>query len=134
MADIIITGHGNFAQGMKHAVEMIMGEQEKIKEIPFIGEEPLESFSNNLKQSVNTSLENNQEIIVFTDLKGGTPFNQSMLLHMESSGIYVVGGTNLAMLIEAISLNMSEMKTEIILEKVINSSKDSIYSSLDFSK
>ena len=40
--------------------------------------------------------------MVFTDLMGGTPFNQSMMQAAQKDDIQVVSGTNLPMLLEAV--------------------------------
>ena len=41
-------------------------------------------------------------VLVFCDLLGGTPFNQSMLISQDVDNVEVVAGTNLPMLIELV--------------------------------
>ena len=43
-------------------------------------------------------------VLVFTDLLGGTPFNQSMMIAQDVDNVEVLTGTNLPMVIELLFL------------------------------
>ncbi|MDR2799169.1 MAG: PTS mannose transporter subunit EIIAB, partial [Bifidobacteriaceae bacterium] len=72
MTSLIIASHGNFADGLKQAQEMILGHQEfvftcSIKEGE--GPEHLEKRA----QDIIDSLPADDQILVFVDLFSGTP-------------------------------------------------------------
>ena len=58
-------------------------------------------------------------MLVFCDLMGGTPFNQSMMITAEQDNVSVVAGTNLPMLIDIV-MARSESSTidELVAEAV----------------
>ena len=102
MKRFIVTGHGRFAEGMKSAVELIMGRQEFIDYINF--------ESNDTPAILRASFEKvmsehcDDEFAFFTDLIGGTPFKESVMCKTECDRIEVFTGTNLPMLIQAIQM------------------------------
>lgn len=100
MVGCIITGHGTFAEGMLGAFEMIAGQQDALVAVPFHEDEAGE-FPDKLAAAIDGLLAKG-EVVVFTDLMGGTPFNQSMMQAAQKDGIQVVSGTNLPMLLEAV--------------------------------
>ena len=115
MVGFIITGHGSFALGLMSAVDMIVGEQECIDVITFM-EDEASSFSERLKSAVGDMLVKTEEVVIFCDLLGGTPFNQSMILSADSKDVRVVTGANLPMLIECISSRTSDMCAQDIVD------------------
>ena len=47
MIGLILTGHGEYAIGVGHALEMIAGKQEAFKVVPFRESEPMDEICNN---------------------------------------------------------------------------------------
>lgn len=101
MIGFVLTGHGNFALGVKSAVDMVAGDQEAFVAVPFDGTQ-VEAFSTELRDAITALRETCEGVIVFSDLLGGTPFNQAMLLTQEIDGVEVVAGSNLPMLVELV--------------------------------
>lgn len=119
----IITGHGNFSTGMLHALEMIAGEQEKLVAIPFFESDSMEEY----KGKIQTELaEESTELIIFTDLMGGTPFNVSMLLGSSVENVSVISGTNLPMLLEFIVQRWSEGEMDQVLERLLHTANKGV--------
>lgn len=100
MVELIITGHGKFSQGLYQALTMIAGEQEHINHLNFLDGMPLEDFQAALAELIQKALDRGNQVVVFTDLKGGTPFNVAMVLAENLDNVEVIYGTNLPMLIE----------------------------------
>ena len=101
MIGIIVAGHGNFPTGIMSAVSLIAGNPEHIKAVDFVKG----MSSQELKQKLEEQMEalGTSEILVMTDLLGGTPFNVASGIKTESGkSIKVLAGTNLAMAVEAI--------------------------------
>lgn len=126
MISCIITGHGDFSLGMVQALEMIAGEQEKMKAIPFRESDALESYQMTLKKSIEESLTNSSELLVFTDLIGGTPFNTSMIVKADRENVQVLTGTNLPMLLEFVVQRLQENERETVIEQLLLSARDGI--------
>lgn len=101
MIGLIVTGHGNFAEGIHDATEMIAGAQENYKKVLFKESMSLDSLEEELKKAIDLLLESNQGVVILTDLKGGTPFNVSALLSEQYENVEVISGINLPISIEA---------------------------------
>ncbi|MBD3948506.1 PTS sugar transporter subunit IIA [Tuanshanicoccus lijuaniae] len=101
---MLLTGHGEFAIGLSHALTMIAGEQAHVQVVPFNDGESLELYSNRLEQAIQSLLSEYQQAIILTDLLGGTPFNTSMMLTHDNEQVIVLTGTNLPALIEGAML------------------------------
>ena len=98
MIGVILTGHAGFADGVASAVKLIGGEQEKFAVVNFLEEDSGESLAGKLGQAMEEL--GCQEVVFCTDLPGGTPFNQSVLLSTKlSQECRVFTGTNLPFLL-----------------------------------
>ena len=120
MINAIITGHGEFSLGMLGALEMIAGEQENLKAIPFLDTDSMDDYRGKLMSALEEFEENDASTIIFTDLKGGTPFNVSMLLTTDLANVRVVSGSNLPILLEFIGQRFLDVDIEQILETLID--------------
>lgn len=101
MIGFILTGHGDFSLGVKSAVDMVAGDQPAFQAVPFEGSQAA-TYADDLRQAIAAMREECEGVLVFCDLLGGTPFNQSMLISQEIDNVEVVAGTNLPMLIELV--------------------------------
>ncbi|MCF1685391.1 PTS sugar transporter subunit IIA [Tetragenococcus halophilus] len=123
MLGIIVTGHGQFATGLQSSVELIAGKQEKFEAINFEEGESSEDLNNKLKKVV-SQMDSKEGVIIFTDIPGGTPFNQSILLSQEDKQIKVVAGANLPAIMDGIFNRRLEAGT--FVEKVLQSGKNGL--------
>jgi len=100
MVSLIITGHGNFATGLYSSMKLIAGDQEEVIAVDFECGQGSEDIKNNIKNAIDTLKSDN--ILILTDLAGGSPFNVCALLSEENKDktIKVISGTNLPMLLE----------------------------------
>ena len=126
MIGFIITGHGAYALGVHGALEMITGKQEKVKVIPFLPEMTLEVFKNEMVESIDTLKKEVSEIVIFSDLLGGTPFKTAAEIIMDQSGIELVSGTNLPMLIEGSILRLGMTSSQELVNQLLQTGKDGI--------
>lgn len=120
MVGFILTGHGRFSNGLKSAIDMVAGEQPAFEIVPFEGSEAV-TFGDDLKRAITDMRAQCEEgVIVFCDLLGGTPFNQSMLASQGMDKVEVVAGANLPMLIELImTRSFSEAGAEEMAEQAV---------------
>ncbi|MGL5757080.1 MAG: hypothetical protein ACRCYC_17285 [Paraclostridium sp.] len=118
---IIITGHGNFASGLKSSLNLIVGESDFVKVVDFIESKTPKELKLDIKELVDDFL--GDRIYIFTDLAGGTPFKVSCELALDNNKIEVFCGTNLPMLVEsAMMLSLGcGIDSSLIKETGINS-------------
>lgn len=100
MIGMVITGHGEFAVGLAHALQMIAGEQKSLRIVPFKESEPIETLDHNITAAISELLDETDGVVVFSDLLGGSPFKSAMVAAAPHANVEVVCGTNLPMLIE----------------------------------
>ena len=114
MIGIIVAGHGNFPTGIMSAVSLIAGNPEHIKAVDFVKG----MSSQELKQKLEEQMEalGTSEILVMTDLLGGTPFNVA-------SGIKTESGKSIK--VEAI-FSRELMGLEELAEIIRQSAKDGV--------
>ena len=97
MIGLILTGHGEYAVGVGHALEMIAGKQEAFKVVPFRESEPMENLEQNMRIAMEELQETTEGIVVYADLLGGSPFKAAMMASVAFENVEVVVGTNLPM-------------------------------------
>lgn len=97
MVGLVIASHGNFCDGLKQSCEMIAGEISQCKSIPLVQSDTPELYGERLKNAIEAT-EDGAGVLILTDIRGGTPFNQALLLALEHNVIIVVG-SNLPMLL-----------------------------------
>ena len=103
MVGFILTGHGQFAPGLASAIAMVAGDQPAFTVVPFEGDQAA-SYGEDLRAAITAMREECDGVLVFTDLLGGTPFNQSMMIAQDVDNVEVLTGTNLPMVIELLFL------------------------------
>lgn len=126
MIGIIVSGHINFATGIKSAVDAIVGEQESIEFIDFVPEITTEQLEQKMLEAIER-VDTGKGVLFLTDVVGGTPCNRAMSIMLERQNINVIGGTNLPMITNACferdGVSLDEL-TEIVLEIGASTMKD----------
>ena len=126
MIGFIITGHGSYSPGMLGAMEMITGVQEKVIVVPFLQDMTLEEYSREMTSGISTLKQDGLEIIIFADLLGGTPFKTSVVSANEYTGVEVVSGTNLPMLIEGSMLRLGMTCARELVDTLLQTGQEGI--------
>lgn len=115
MKHILLVGHGEGCIGMKQSVEMILGEQHHLTAISLgVAEGPtdyLEKIENYLEKAT----ANSTEVLILTDVYGGTPNNISVLASKKYSSVSVISGFHLGLILTACTgtdLSVSELLAE----------------------
>lgn len=123
MVGFIVTGHGSFAKGLLSSLELITGKTENIIGVDFTHD----VSPKDLEQKINDAYKelNCKEVVIFTDLVGGTPFKTSVKLKLARKNIEVLSGTNLSMLGETVFL-MDKVCGKEIKKIALNAGKNGI--------
>jgi mannose PTS system EIIA component len=105
MTTVCLVSHGNLCLELINSYEMISGKNQLLKAIP-LDDSGAKAFSKRLEIEI-TELLKKGSVLILADLKGGTPFNESMKLLLQyPDDIELVSGVNLPMLLE-IGLKLS---------------------------
>ena len=123
--ELLLISHGKFSYGIKESYDMIVGENDKIHSLS-LDDEGMEEFSKKLNSTLK-ELTSNGKVLVFTDIQGGTPYNQALRFKLENpDAIEIVSGMNLPMVVEA-GMNLdSDISCEELAEMSKNTGEKSI--------
>lgn len=122
MIDMLLVTHGDFGKELLKSSELIIGKVENAKSISFHQDDSFEELLNKVEESVNESLDN--ELIVFTDMYGGSPYNAVNRV-MKNRKLYHITGINFPLFID-IAIARDSYDLEEIAEKIIKNGKKSI--------
>jgi len=124
MRKFLIATHGTFSAGAKSSLEMIIGSIENL----FIIQAYLDgnhAIEEEIK-IITDQISNEDELIVFTDILGGSVTNQ-LLQQGTKPNIHIVSGFNLPLLIEVILGDAETQAAEIIESAIINAKEQMVY-------
>jgi PTS system mannose-specific IIA component len=123
MIKIVILTHGSLGIELLKTTEMIIGKQDNID---ILSIQPGVSLSD-IATKLDSIIENSQDsdILIFTDMFGGSPSNIAMsyLIH---ENIEVLTGVNLPMLLKALTKRDSAPSVKKIAKEIAKSGIDSI--------
>lgn len=96
----IMATHGNFAKGIKESTELILGEFENLEALCCYTETNF-----NLDNEIEKILKNHskEEIIVVTDIAGGSVNNGFLQRIGENKNLHIISGLNLPLMIELLN-------------------------------
>lgn len=122
MINILLVTHGNFGKELLKSSELIIGPVENAESISFQQGESFDSLLRNVEEAVRRLSED--DLIVFTDMYGGSPFN-AVSRTMKNNNFYHITGINFPLFID-IAVNRDAYTLEEIAEKIIKNGKKSI--------
>jgi len=124
MRKFLIATHATFSAGAKSSLEMIIGSTENL----FIIQAYVDG-NKDIEEEVKTitgQLSDEDELIVFTDILGGSVTNQ-LLQQIIQPNVHVVSGFNLPLLIDIILGDAATPVAEVIEEAIINAKEQMVY-------
>ena len=123
MIGLIVCGHGLFGDGLYSSIKLIAGEQENFQIVNFEEDSNTKTLNASLQKALN-KVEKGKGTVIFTDIPGGTPYNQAVLISTTMPNIKVVSGVNLPCLLTACFSRQDSI--EVFLSKVIDSGRSSL--------
>lgn len=126
MIGIIVTGHGGFATGLAKNVKMLSGVE--VTAVDFTEDITPEQLDEKLAVAI-ASYDNLKNIVIFTDIPGGTPYNRSVTVSLANPKVRVIAGTNTPMLLSAAIKNIADEEfenTDELADAVIEEGKQGI--------
>lgn len=117
MIGILIVTHGDFAKGLKNAVELIAGRQEFFETIGLYHGDSIEKFYDNIGKKID-ELEQGNGVLVFVDILGGSPSNTVLKL-LKEKNIKAISGVNMPMVCHAVfsrlsNININELSIQCL--------------------
>ena len=127
MIGLVVTGHGLFAEGMHSSANMIAGENELVKYVCFKEGMGLEELAEQLNAAY-AELSDCDGIVVLSDLPGGSPFKTAVECSMghPDKQIIVLSGTNLPMVITALSMIAFEDDVDALANELVFEGKEGV--------
>ncbi|WP_047998563.1 PTS sugar transporter subunit IIA [Lactiplantibacillus herbarum] len=94
---IIVTGHGNYADGLQSTVKLLAGELANVAYINFTG--AMDDTA--LRVEFEAAIEGSDQVVFMCDLIGGTPFKEAVKLSDQvDQDVAVTSGCNIGSLLE----------------------------------
>ena len=120
----LIATHGAFAKGVKSALDIIAGEMDNMFLIQAYLDDsrPVEDELEDVMATVSDT----DELIIFTDLLGGS-VNNIMLRNALRENVHIVSGFNLPLLIEIVLSDVDTPAIEVIEEAINNAKGQMVY-------
>jgi PTS system mannose-specific IIA component len=110
MKGLIVAAHANMAEELLHACELIIGPLPRSRAISVRREDSVDQIRSLFSESIDAVGDGGAEILIMTDMLGGTPANIGMSF-LEPGRVDLLTGVNLPMLLkfynskESLSLN-----------------------------
>ena len=116
--------HGTFAVGIKESIKLIAGEFKNLKALSCYMKEDF-----NLKDEIDKILleGKDEEIIVVTDIFGGSVNNAFVERIPENKNLFVISGLNLPLMLELLGEYEDYSSAENLIINSISNTNDSIH-------
>ena len=114
---ILVIGHGRFAEGVKSAAQIIVGDLSEV------------TFMNTYVDDIDFHVEldkyfsNNTNILVLTDLFGGS-VNQAIMQYITKENIEIITGVNIPLVLEILLSNITGKNLDI--REIVSNAKEQI--------
>jgi mannose/fructose/sorbose-specific phosphotransferase system IIA component len=122
MINILLVTHGDLGKELLKSSELIIGKVENAESISFYHGDSFEALSTKVEKSIEGL--SDDELIVFTDMYGGSPYN-AVSRAMKNRNFYHITGINFPLFID-IAISRDSYSLKDIAEKIIKNGKKSI--------
>lgn len=121
MKGILLLSHGELAQGLMNSVSFFFGNDiEQLKALTLKKHDDASEFGERIKEAVE-EMNTGDGVVIFVDLFGGTPCNQSA--YVLDEGIEIVTGLNLPLLMECLVMRTQD---DFNVDELVSRGKESI--------
>lgn len=114
MISIILVTHGELGACLLKSAELIAGKQDDVKAFSLGRGDDIQEFSKKVEQAIK-ELTQKSEVLVLTDLFGGSPSN-IVAANLKEYNFKCLAGVNLPMLLEALS---SRKRSDISVDELV---------------
>ena len=102
MIDIYMAGHGEYPAGLVSALEMLLGDSHGITPIcAYTGDiTSIHHLEERLQQAAEEALARGHQMVLFTDIPGGSVNNTAMKIALNAPHVHVISGAGVVTLME----------------------------------
>ena len=123
MFKFVMATHGNFAKGIKESIRLIAGEFDNLQALSCYTEENF-----NLNSEIEAILKyQDGDIIVITDVFGGSVNNAFMEKTVKNKNLHVISGLNLPLMLELLGEQEEYTKGEDLIRESIKNTSDAVH-------
>ena len=122
MIGLILTGHGQYASGLKSGLNLVVGDLDNVIAIDFEGD-MVDAYEVKLKEIISEMLEKYESLAIATDIAGGTPYNTAVTLTNEDQRVMVFSGLNFQLAYELANI---ENDVKSYADEAIRVAKDGV--------
>ncbi len=112
MIGLVLVTHGRLADELRSAMEHVVGPQRNVATICIGPDDDTESRRADIQASM-SSVDTGDGVVLLTDMFGGTPSNLAISM-MTHSGVEVISGVNLPMLVKLAKVRSSQTLGECV--------------------
>lgn len=120
----LIATHGSFSAGVKSSLDMILGKTDNVFLIQAYVNGNM-SFEKEIEELFG-QLEENEELIIFSDILGGSVTNQ-LLPYAIKPNVHLLSGFNLPLLIDVLLADVNTPAEDVITEALANAKAQMVY-------
>jgi fructoselysine and glucoselysine-specific PTS system IIA component len=120
----LIATHGTLAAGVRSSLDIIIGSMEHVFLLQAYVDENT-SVETEVKEILD-QVDDHDELIVFTDILGGSITNQ-VLQHTQKSNIHIISGFNLPLIIDVMLADTETPIDEMIGTAIDNAKEQMVY-------
>src|SRR5690606_36051000 len=102
MIGLVVVTHGRLAEEFRAALEHVVGPQSQLETVSIGPDDDMERRRQDILGAV-SRVNDGAGVVLLTDMFGGTPSNLAISV-MDTSGVEVIAGINLPMLIKLASI------------------------------
>ncbi|WP_054723158.1 PTS sugar transporter subunit IIA [Lacticaseibacillus nasuensis] len=107
MLGFVVATHGSMSDGIIDAAKLIVGEVQNTATVNLVLGDDIEALNEQISTAI-TTVDQGEGVIVFVDLFGASPYNQSTIAinalpESQRDRVALITGVNLPMFIEAIN-------------------------------
>ena len=130
MIGALVVSHGQLAQELVAAAEMIVGEISHIQAVSIGWHDDVNDARKEIEKRI-AEVDSGAGVIILTDMFGGTPSNIAFAFH-EPGKIDVVTGVNLPMILKIANQRKEGEKLENLVRTICDQGRSSIAIASDF--
>lgn len=119
---VLLVSHGELSKSLIDSAEMLVGETDGLDYLIFDKNMGIDELKDSFIKYLD---ENEEELLIFTDIKGGTPFNVASILTNNMDKVHIFYGMNLPMIVEA-ALYKDEFSMDELVEQIKSNISDCI--------
>ncbi|MEG0164969.1 PTS sugar transporter subunit IIA [Anaerorhabdus sp.] len=124
MVQVILLSHGPLASAMLDSCAMLFGRKENFSAVCLHEDDTADTFKEKIILEIEKSIDK-KEVILITDIPGGTPSNMSLLVQKSYPEIHILAGMNLPLVLECMIKSDFENATSIV-NAILETGKEAI--------